>query len=421
MRIGHTAGATRGKSAPLVDAKCHSSVSGLVGGLICPQGLKGAGPESSSGHPTRALQRHPDCSILCVDLPKLFKQAYSSWKNHQPSKMGASLAYYTVLSLAPLIIIAIGVAGLVFGSEAASHGLLVQVQSLAGPEGAKMIQTVLASAQKPSNGILGTAIGIVMLLFGASGVFSELRDSLNKIWDLTTTTGSGLWAQIRERFLTFGMVLVIGFLLLVSLILSAALAALGGLVGAALPSVLLEATNTLVSIVVVTFLFAAIYRFLPAERLPWSDLWIGSSGTAILFVAGKFLLGLYLGRATVGSAYGPAGPLIVLLVWIYYTAQLFFFGAAFTRAYSQAHGSMRKSASHLRTASAGQGDPKPPFQDLAYSRVQAVEYLSVSTSGSALARSDGGQNAQSTIYSVALSVLILGFSWWRARPIRLKR
>jgi len=335
--------------------------------------------------------------------------------------MGASLAYYTVLSLAPLIIIAIGLAGLFFGSEAASHGLLVQVQSLAGPEGAKMIQTVLASAQKPSNGILGAAIGIVMLLFGASGVFSELRDSLNRMWDMTTTAGSGLWAQIRERFLTFGMVLVIGFLLLVSLILSAALAALGNLFGTALPTVLLETANTLVSIVVVTFLFAAIYRFLPAERLPWNDLWIGSSGTAILFVAGKFLLGLYLGRASVGSAYGPAGPLIVLLVWIYYTAQLFFFGAAFTRSYSQIHGSMRKSASALHTASQGQGDPKPPFPDLAYLRGHSAEYLNVSTSPSALARPDARQNAQSIIYRVALSVLVLGFSWWRARPIRLKR
>jgi membrane protein len=276
-----------------------------------------------------------------MDLPALLKGAYANWKHHEGAKMGASLAYYAVLSLAPLVIIVIAIAGLVFGRDAAREGLIAQVQALIGPDGADMINTMIASAQKPSSGILGTVIGIATLLFGASGVFSELRDSLNKIWEVKSTPGSGVWAMVRERFLTFGMVLGIGFLLLVSLLLSAGLAAFGKFFGDSLPlpAFVLEGANMLASIIVITLLFAAIYRFLPAERLPWSDLWIGSFGTAILFVLGKFLLGLYLGHASVGSAYGAAGSLIVLLVWIYYTAQLFFFGAEFTRAYSRTHGS----------------------------------------------------------------------------------
>jgi len=286
-----------------------------------------------------------------MDLPALLKDAYARWKNHAGAKMGASLAYYAVLSLAPLVIIVIAIVGLVFGRDAAREGLIAQVQALAGPDGASMINTMIASAQEPSSGILSAVIGILTLLFGASGVFSELRDSLNKIWEVKATPGSGIWAMIRERFLTFGMVLGIGFLLLVSLLLSAALAALGRFFGDSLPlpAFVLEGANVLVSIIVITLLFAAIYRFLPAERLAWSDLWIGSFGTAILFVLGKFLLGLYLGHATVGSAYGAAGSLIVLLVWIYYTAQLFFLGAEFTRAYSLKHGS-RKTAPILGAA-----------------------------------------------------------------------
>jgi membrane protein len=280
-----------------------------------------------------------------MDLPALLKSAYASWKAHEGTKMGASLAYYAVLSLAPLVIIVVAIVGLVFGHDAARQGLITQVQGLVGPDGASMINTMITNTQKPSSGLFGTVIGIATLLFGASGVFAELRDSLNKIWEVKTTPGSGVWAMIRERFLTFGMVLGIGFLLLVSLLLSAALAAFGKFFGDSLPlpAFVLEGANMLISIIVIMLLFAAIYRFLPAERLPWSDLWIGSFGTALLFVLGKFLLGLYLGHATVGSAYGAAGSLIVLLVWIYYTAQLFFLGAEFTRAYSQKHGS-RKAA-----------------------------------------------------------------------------
>lgn len=350
----------------------------------------------------------------------LLKRSYKSWKSHQPSKMGASLAYYAILSLAPLVIIAIGVAGLVFGSQAARQGLSAQVQSLAGPEGAKVIETMLASAAKPTTGILGTAIGIVMLLLGASGVFSELKDSLNRIWDLNVKPVSGVWAMVRERFLTFGMVLGIGFLLLVSLILSAVLAGFGNLVGSALPAApyLLEAANMLVSLVVITLLFAAIYHFLPAERLPWNDLWIGSAGTAILFVAGKFILGLYLGQASVGSAYGAAGPLIVLLVWIYYTAQLFFYGAEFTRAYSEMHGSKRTVTSKLQAAAGSQAHREAAIQEASYRPAQAAKLNSSTTPPVLIPRE---RPARTTLFRVALSLVILGVSWWRSRLIGHRR
>jgi membrane protein len=329
-------------------------------------------------------------------MAALLKRAYASWKTHEGAKMGASLAYYAVLSLAPLVIIVIAIAGLVFGRDAARQGLITQVQALVGPDGASMINTMTASAQKPSSGILGTVIGLATLLFGASGVFSELRDSLNKIWEVKSTPGSGVWAMIRERFLTFGMVLGIGFLLLVSLLLSAALAAFGELFGNSLPlpAFVLEGANMLISILVITLLFAAIYRFLPVERLPWSDLWIGSFGTALLFVLGKFLLGLYLGHASVGSAYGAAGSLIVLLVWIYYTAQLFFFGAEFTRAYSQNHGS-RKTV------------PAPAVAKVLPRPEAVAVYLEDPKSAAVTGRSN--------VFGLVLSVALVGISYWRAR------
>jgi len=327
-----------------------------------------------------------------MNLPALLKDAYANWKKHEGAKMGASLAYYAVLSLAPLVIIVIAIAGLIFGHDAARQGLITQVQALVGPDGANMVNTMIASAQKPGSGSLGTVIGIATLLFGASGVFSELRDSLNKIWEVKSTPGGGVWAMIRERFLTFGMVLGIGFLLLVSLLLSAALAAFGELFGNSLPlpAFVLEGANMLVSILVITLLFAAIYRFLPAERLPWSDLWVGSFGTALLFVLGKFLLGLYLGHASVGSAYGAAGSLIVLLVWIYYTAQLFFLGAEFTRAYSQNHGSR-------------QTVPVPAVATV-LARPEVIKH-----------REPANASVRSGVFGLLFSVALVGISWWRAR------
>src|ERR1051325_1874061 len=275
-----------------------------------------------------------------MDVSALLKDVYAGWSKHAVSKLGASLAYYAILSLAPLVLIVISVAGLVFGTEAARQALVTQVQQLVGSEGAEMVGTMIASAQKPATSIIATVLGVVMLLFGASGVFAELHDSLNKIWEGNNTPSQGFWGVIRERFVSFGMVLGIGFLLLVSLLLSAGLSAVGELFQTLpVPFFVLQAVNQLLSVFVITLLFAAIYRFLPSDRLPWNDLWVGSLGTAILFVIGKFAVGAYLGHAGVGSAYGAAGSLVVLLVWIYYAAQLFFVGAEFTRAHARRHGS----------------------------------------------------------------------------------
>jgi membrane protein len=293
-----------------------------------------------------------------MDVSALLKDVYAGWSKHAVSKLGASLAYYAILSLAPLVLIVISVAGLVFGTEAARQALLTQVQQLVGSEGAEMVGTMIASAQKPATSIIATVLGVVMLLFGASGVFAELHDSLNEIWEVNNTPSQGFWGVIRERFVSFGMVLGIGFLLLVSLLLSAGLSAVGELFQTLpVPAFVLQAVNQLLSVFVITLLFAAIYRFLPSDRLPWNDLWVGSLGTAILFVIGKFAVGAYLGHAGVGSAYGAAGSLVVLLVWIYYAAQLFFVGAEFTRAHARRHGSIHKREPVVKEAAASKRVP----------------------------------------------------------------
>jgi membrane protein len=268
------------------------------------------------------------------------RRTVSDWMDHDAQTLGAAIAYFTVLSLAPLLIVALAIAGLVFGRDAARGAIISQLGGLVGSEGAQVIQTVLTKAQSPSSGIIASVLGIVTLLFGASGVFSALRNALNRIWDAKPKEG-GFMATVRAQFLSFGMVLGIGFLLLVSLVLSAGLAAMGKYLGGILPvpPAVLEIINLLVTFAVVTLLFALIYRVLPSVSIPWSDVWIGAAVTALLFSLGKFCIGLYLGKASVGSAYGAAGSLIVLLVWVYYSAQIFLFGAEFTHVYSLERGS----------------------------------------------------------------------------------
>jgi membrane protein len=316
-----------------------------------------------------------------------------------------------------LVLIVIGVAGLVFGSEAARQALLTQVQQLVGSEGAEMIGTMIASAQRPATGVIGTVSGVVMLLLGASGVFTELHDSLNKIWEVNNKPSQGFWSVIRERFVSFGMVLGIGFLLLVSLLLSAGLSAVGGLLQTLpVPAFVLQGANQLLSVLVVALLFAAIYRFLPSEQLPWNDLWVGSVGTAILFVIGKFAVGAYLGRASVGSAYGAAGSLVVLLVWIYYAAQLFFVGAEFTRAYARRHGSIHKREAVVPEAVVKEAANSKELTSIAV-ETSNPGMLPLETSPEASGtRSNATHRVapsltfQSTV--VAVLIAVVGFSWW---------
>jgi len=266
-------------------------------------------------------------------LRSLLSTTYGEWDKHDAQTHGAALSYFTVLSLAPLLVIAVSIAGLAFGRAAVQGEIVAQMKGVVG-SGAEAIQTMLAHAQSPSAGIVTSVIGFAVLLYGASGVFTQLRKALNRIWDVPAASSGSWWSMLREQFLSFAMVVGIGFLLLVSLVISTVLNAVGKFASAHLPMGVFHIVNWVFSLVVITLVFALIFRFVPKQTLPWQRLWPGSFATAVLFTIGKDLLGLYLGRASVTSAYGAAGSLVVLLIWVYYSSQLFLFGAEFTRIYA---------------------------------------------------------------------------------------
>ena len=270
----------------------------------------------------------------------LLRTTATEWSEDKVPRLGAALAFYSVLSIAPLLLIAIAIAALVFGQEAASGQLVGQIRGLVGKEGAEAVQQMLKNAQKPGAGILATVVGFVTLLSAASGVFGQLQDAMNTIWEVQPREGRGVLGIVKDRFFSFTMVLGTGFLLLTSLILSTAVAAAFGFVGGLAPGLkpLLAAGDLLVSAVVVTLLFALIFKLLPDARIAWRDVWVGAGLTTALFLVGKALIGAYLGRSGYGSAYGAAGSLVVLLVWIYYSSQILFFGAEFTKVYAERYG-----------------------------------------------------------------------------------
>lgn len=277
---------------------------------------------------------------LLLHIRDLIKETFSEWSEDKASRLAAALSYYTIFSIAPLLIIAIGVAGLVFGHEAAMNEVVGQIRGMVGDDGAQVIQTVLQNASKTTSGIIATVVGAVTLLIGASGAFGQLQDSLNTIWEVKPKKGRGVKGLMRDRFLSFSMVLFIGFLLLASLLLTAVLAGIGKYLSDLLPmsSVVLQAMNFGVSLTVTAFLFALIFKVLPDAIVRWRDVWVGALVTALLFSLGRFLIGLYLGRASIGSAYGAAGSLVVLLFWVYYSAQILFLGAEFTQVYAKRFG-----------------------------------------------------------------------------------
>jgi membrane protein len=266
-------------------------------------------------------------------LWSLLRAAFTSWSDHDAPRMGAALAFYTLLSLAPLVILAVALVSVVLGHSTAEGQIIAQVQGMAGQAAAEAVRGMLQTSDKPTANSVATVVGIVTLLFGASGVFGELRSALNAMWDVKPKNSSGLWSLIRERIFSFGMVLAVGFLLLVSLLASAALAALEKFSAAMLPAppYVLSAINLLISLVGISLLFALIYRYVPETSVRWRDVWVGAMATAFFFTLGKDLLGIYLGRASVGSAYGAAGSLVVLIVWVYYSALIFLFGAELTQ------------------------------------------------------------------------------------------
>ena len=274
-------------------------------------------------------------------IVELLKETFHEWQEDKASRLAAALAYYTAFSIAPLIIIAIAIAAVVFGEEAARGGIDDQLRGLIGQQGATAVQEMIKNSSKPAEGTIATIISVVLLLFGASGVFGQLQDSLNTIWEVAPKPGRGIMGFIKDRFLSFAMVLGIGFLLLVSLLLSAILAALSNFLGGMMPSlsVLWGILNFLISFGVITVLFALIYRVLPDAKIAWGDVWTGAIITALLFTIGKSLIGLYLGNSSVGSTYGAAGSFVVFLLWVNYSAQILFFGAEFTQVYANKYGS----------------------------------------------------------------------------------
>jgi membrane protein len=272
----------------------------------------------------------------------LLKTTFNEWNEDKAPRLAAALAYYTAFSIAPLLVIVIAVVGLVYGQEAARGQIVQQIQNEVGRDTAEIIQTMIENANSEPAGIVATVIGIVTIIFGAAGFFGQLQDALNTIWEVQPKPNRGIKDVIRERFLSFTMVLGIGFLLLVSLVISAVLSSLHNFVIGLLPGaqLLTQILNFVLSFGVVTLLFAMIYRVLPDVDLAWKDVAIGAVITALLFTIGKFLLSLYLGNSGVASSYGVAGSFVVLLLWVYYSAQILLFGAEFTQVYARRHGSL---------------------------------------------------------------------------------
>mgnify|MGYP000184201171 CR=1 FL=1 len=269
-----------------------------------------------------------------MSFSAIIRSTFASWSYHEAPRLGAALAFYTILSLAPLMILIVSLAAFVFGFPSAQSQILMQVQSMLGQQGAEAVKAIIEQAQKPSDSITASVLGMVMLLFGASGVFEELRSALNKIWNVQPVQSGHVAALLRERFFSFGMVLAIGFLLLVSLLFSAGLAALCNFCNEILPvsEWTLRIVNMVVSFFSISIVFALIFKFVPNAQIAWNPVIVGALLTSSLFSIGKVLIGLYLGKAAVGSAYGAAGSLVVIVVWVYYSSQIFFLGAEFTHA-----------------------------------------------------------------------------------------
>ncbi|HEX3817472.1 MAG TPA: YihY/virulence factor BrkB family protein [Chthoniobacterales bacterium] len=283
----------------------------------------------------------------------LTKNSAIEWWNDNTFRLSASLAFYTIFSIAPVVLIAVGAASLFFERQTAVNEVVHQVQNLAGPQGADAIRTVLQSSAGLGNGAWAITVGLVTLFLGASVVFAELQSALNQVWNVKVQVRHGFVLDyLLDRLRSFTIALVVGFLLLVSLVLSAALSALQDYMTNWMPRFpwLWQGANIVVSLIIVALLFAMIYKYLPDVRIGWRDVWIGAAVTSILFNGGKYLIGLYLGQAAIGSAFGAAGSFAVLLVWIYYSALISFFGAEFTQVYARRHGRKIEPEGHARPA-----------------------------------------------------------------------
>jgi membrane protein len=294
---------------------------------------------------------------------ELVKETGKEFMADRCPRLGAALAFYTALSLSPLLVVVIAIAGFAFGDEAARGEVASQIRGLVGDDGAKAVETMLAS-HSTGQGILATVIGVVTLVIGASGVFANLQDAIDTVWGVKDEDRpSGLWAMLKDRLWSFSLVFGLAFLLLVSLVISAMLSGLTHWIDGWFPhaSIWLGLANGLIALVLTTVMFALMFKVLPHAKPAWSDVWIGAVITALLFALGKYLIGLYLGQAAVGSAYGAAGSFVVLLVWIYYSTQILLFGAEFTQVYAARLGSGLSGGRAKKTEAAGAaGFPAAP-------------------------------------------------------------
>ena len=283
----------------------------------------------------------------------LLKETFTEWQEDKASRLGAALAYYAIFSIGPLLLVAIAIAGFVFGEEAASGQIEGAVSGVVGEDGAGVIQQSVENASKPGAGIIASVLGIVTLLLGASGIFGQLQDALNTVWDAEPEKGGGVAGFLKTKLMLFLMVLGVGLLLLASLVLNAVLSVIGKSFSELLPggALVWQAVNFLVMAAIMTLAFALIYKTLPATDIAWKDVWIGAIITSVLFTLGQVGLSIYLGFSDVGSPYGAAGSLVVVLVWIYYSAQILLFGAEFTQVYARTRGS--------RAPTAEKGKPSP--------------------------------------------------------------
>ena len=268
------------------------------------------------------------------------KDTFNEWNEDKAPRLGAALDFYSMFSIGPLVLIAIAIASFFFGPEGVQGEVHKTLAGMMGPEGAEAIDTMVENSHKTGGGVIATIFGVGMLLFGASGVLGQLKDALNTIWEVAPNPERGIWGTVQDRFLSVSMVLGVGFLLMVSLILSTALSALSSYAGRLLPGVdwLWSALHMVVAFGLITVLFALMFKYLPDVKMRWRDVWIGAVTTAALFTLGKFAIGLYLGNSAVGSVYGAAGSLVVVLIWVYYSAQIFFFGAEMTQVYARRYG-----------------------------------------------------------------------------------
>jgi membrane protein len=304
-------------------------------------------------------------TVTLAETRALVVAAVNSWLEDRAPSMGAAIAYYTVFSLAPMLILVISVAGLLHDETAAEGAVVAQMRELLGPQGAGALQTMLASAGRGQGGVIASAMGLALLAVAATTVFGELQGSLNVIWKAAPRPGSPVATLIRIRLISLSLIIGIGFLLLVTLVISAALTALAGYLYSIFPylNVVMRVVNFALSFAVTTALFAMIYKALPDTRVAWGDVWIAALTASFLFTIGKFAISLYIGSSNVASTYGAAGALVIILVWVYYSAQIFLFGAEFSKVYAERYGSRRwrwRRRRHRKsTLSAPEDGPTP--------------------------------------------------------------